>query len=94
MVDDVFDLLGKQARIDGIDDRAHTRHREIKLEMAVRVTSQRPDGRRLHDAKRAERVRKLTRAPMCVTIRVAMDLAGSQAGDDFGIAVICIRVAQ
>jgi hypothetical protein len=31
---------------------------------------------------------------MRITIRVAMDLAGCQAGDDFGIAVICIRVAQ
>src|ERR1022692_748206 len=94
MIDDVLDLLEKQPRIDGIDDRAHARYRKIQLEVPVRIPRQRSYARRSRDAERAEHIRQLARAPMRVSIGVAMNLSRSKPGDDCGIAVVRIRMAQ
>ena len=56
MVDDVLDLLRKQARIDGVQDAAAAGHAVVQLEMAIAVPGQRGDALAMTDAQRFKRV--------------------------------------
>src|SRR5579885_2833224 len=68
MIDDVDDLLGEEARIDGMADRAHAGDAIIDLEMAKAVPGKRADAVRLLDAQPNERIGELPRAGMGVAI--------------------------
>ena len=51
VVDDVGDLVGEQARIDGVTDRADAGDAVVQLEMAVVVPGERRDALALADAE-------------------------------------------
>src|SRR5271155_868878 len=56
MVDDVDELLGKQARIDRMQDAAGAGHPIIKLEMSPRIPGKRGDAFAWADPKRGESI--------------------------------------
>ena len=57
---DIADHLGLQARVEGVQNRAHGRDGQICLEMLGVVPHQRRDPLVAVDAERAERVRELS----------------------------------
>src|SRR5437870_64235 len=70
MIDNVLDLLGKQARIDGVENGSHARHHEIHLEVAIRIPRERAYPGRWPDPQRRERIRQLPRSFMRVMVSV------------------------
>ena len=88
VIDDVDDLLGKEARVDRVADRAHAGNAVVQLEVAVAVPGQRADAVADLDAQREQRLGDLLRARVGVAIGVAMDRAFDGAGDDLGVAVV------
>src|SRR5262249_1960284 len=55
VVRDVNDLLGEQANVERVQDRAHRRHGEVGLEMLLRVPRERRDPIAALDAETHER---------------------------------------
>jgi hypothetical protein len=95
VVGDVGDLLGEQARVDGVADRGHARDGVVELEMPVGVPGQGADPVFGLDAKRQQRTRQLRRErAMRIGIGVAVRAADRQAGYDFRIAVVLAGVLQ
>ena len=94
MIDDVADLLGEQARIDGVTHGAAARGGVVDLEMAEAVPGQRADAIRRPHPERAERVGELARAPVCVPVGVAVDAALDHARDDLGVPVVALGVTD
>ena len=92
VVDDVDELLGEQARIDGVQDGAHARHAVVELEMPVAVPRHGADAIARVDAERGERVGDPLRARLGVTIGVAVNRSFDRARHDLGVAVIQRRV--
>ena len=94
MIEDVADLLGKQARVDRVHHGAAPRHRVVQLEVPEAVPRQRRDAIAHCHAQPAQRLRELARAQFGVRVRVAMNAAFDGARNDFGVAVIARRVRQ
>ena len=94
MIDDVSELVGKQARIDGVDHRARAGHRVIELEVAIAVPRERADAiARLH-AQARQCAGEAARADVGGAIGVTVDRAFDGARHDLGVAVVAIRVAD
>ena len=94
VVDDVDDLLGEQARVDGMAHRTHAGHRVVDLEMAEPVPGQGADTIRRPHAERGQGVGQLTRALVGLGIRVSVYATFDQARHDFGVAVEAVRMAD
>ena len=90
--DDVGDLIGVQARVDGVADRADARDAVVDLQMAVGVPGQRADPLAVAHAQPAQRVRELGRALAGSAIRRAVDRPLDAARDDLHVAVEAGRV--
>ena len=94
MIDNVLDLLGKQARIDGVENGSHARHREIHLEVAIRIPRERAYPGRWPDPQRRERIRQLPRSFMRVMVSVTMELSRGGSRDDLRVAVVGVSMAN
>ena len=92
MVDDVDDLLGEKARIDGMGYGAHAGHRVIGLQVAEAVPGQGGDPVVHPDAQGSQRVRQLAGAAVRVAVGVAVNAAFHHPGNDFSVAVVAVRV--
>jgi hypothetical protein len=94
VVGDVGNLLGEQARIDGVADRGHARDGEIDLEMAMGVPGQRADAVLGLDTERLQHPHQLARAAVGILVGIAVGAPDRQAGNDLGVAVVFCRVHQ
>ncbi len=91
VVDDVGDLVGEQARIDGVAHRARARHAIVDLQVPVAVPGQRADALAGLHAERGQRIRQLLGAIAHGRVRGAMELtpiALHAARHDFGRTVV------
>ena len=92
VVDDVGDLLGEQARVDGVAHRpACRRWRSRSRSDGSRSRPACRRGRSLAPRGR-QRVGELARAAMRVAVGVAVDAAFDHARHDLGVAVVALRV--
>ena len=92
MVDDVRNLLGEQARVDGMAHRTDPGYRVVGFEVTEAVPGQGAYAVGDAHAQRLQRVRELARAAMGLSIVVAVEAAFDHARDDLGSAVIAVRV--
>jgi hypothetical protein len=92
VIDDVADLLGKQARVHGVADGTHTGHRVVRFEVAKAVPRQRADAIVHLDAEALQCICELTGAPMRLRVRIAMNAALDHPRYDLGVAVPALRV--
>ena len=93
MVGDVDDLLGEQPGIDRMRHGANTRRRVIGLEMPEAVPRHGGNPVVHFYAEGGQCIGELAGAAVSFAVGVAMDGAAfHQAGYDFGIAVVAIRV--
>ena len=88
VVDDVGDIVRRQARIDGVADRAYAGNAVIKFEMAVAVHGQRGDAVAEADAQLPQRSHQLSRAQLQRPVVRARDAAVIAARHHFGVAVV------
>ena len=88
VIDDVDDLLGEQARVDGVADRTHAGDAVIQLEMPVAVPGQGADAVARLDAQRRERLRHLLRPHPGISVGIAVEAAFQGPRYDFSVAVI------
>ena len=87
MVDDIGDLIGEQARIDGVADGAHAGNGEIQFEMPVGVPGQSRHPIAVNHAEGRQGMRQLADSIVGVRIGVAVDRPLHRAGHDFRGAV-------
>jgi hypothetical protein len=93
VVGDVADLVGKKARVDGVNDGARTGSRVVDLEVPEAVPGERADAVVHPHAQRLQRLGELARARVRVAEGVPMDRAVLDGlGDYFRIAVVPVRV--
>ena len=90
------DLIGREARIDGVDDRADAGNGIVKLQMPVRIPGDRGDTvARLHFQRPGQHVGKAFGPRMAVLPAIAVDLPRiGQAADDFAAPVIVGRMLE
>jgi hypothetical protein len=91
MVGDPGDLVGRQARIDGVHHAAAAGDAEIELEMAVAVPGQRGHAVAERQAQAVQGIGDLARARGGVGVGVAVHVAFDAARDDLGVAVVARR---
>lgn len=82
VVDDVVDLLGKQARIDGVQHRADAGYSEVELHVTMGVPGERRDAIARPDAQFDQRLCELCRARPQGSIIAAMDRPLAGLADD------------
>src|SRR6185312_3943200 len=90
VIDDEHNLIVKEARIDGVADRAHARDGVIEFEMAVAVPGERCDAVALSDAEPGQRMSELFRPGMRLADGITVRWPVAAAADDFGRAVMAI----
>ena len=72
VVDDVFDLLREQPRVDRVQYGAHAGDRVVKLQVPVVVPGERADTVAGSDPRRLQRIGQLSRSAKDVPVRAAM----------------------
>ena len=92
MIDDIDDLIGKQARIDRVQDGADTGRGIEHLEMPDGVPRQRADTVALDDAEALQCKRHAFRAVVHLRIIGAQQIAFDLAADDFRVAMPVRRI--
>ena len=90
VVDDPGDLVGVQARVDGVQHAARARDAVEELQVAVAIPGQR--GHPLGECQLigVERVGHAARAPCDVDPSAAVDIALNAARDDFGFTMVAL----
>ena len=91
VVGDVGHMLGREARVQGVQHGAEAGDAEIELEMAVGVPGNGADPVAELDAQALQRLGQLLGAPGGVLVAVAMDRALDRARDDLDIGVVARR---
>ena len=86
MIDDVDQLRGMQPRIAGVQHHAAARHREINLEVPMRVAGNGADVAACVEAQGFERIRQASRAVRALGINISMEGPVRLARDDFHLA--------
>ncbi len=86
----VDDLLGRQAHVDRLQNRAEHRNREIAFLVAMAVPIHHGDDIAAVDAERLQNVRQLVHAPSELGVRVPAPVAA----DDLVAAAVVERRAQ
>ncbi len=86
MIDDVDQLREMQPRIAGVQHHAAARHREISLEVPMRVAGNGADAAACFEAQGFERIRQASRAGRALCIGVSMEGPLRLARDDFHLA--------
>ncbi len=94
VVDDVGDVVGMQAGIDGVADRSHPRRAVIDFQMPVAVPGQRAHPVARLDAERLQRPDQPAGTPFGVRPGIAVDVALDVLRDDFRRPVMACRVLQ
>ena len=94
MADDVGDVLGMQARVDGVADRSHPRRGVVDLKMPVAVPRERADPVLVPDPQALQHARKPARTVFDGSPGGAMDNAVVFARDDLAGAVVTRRMGQ
>ena len=94
VVDDVDELLGEQARVDGVADRAAPRNAVVQLQVAVGVPGQGPDSVAGLDAQLREGIGQLFGPLIRPGVVRAVPAAFGQPRHDFGGAVPAGGVAE
>jgi hypothetical protein len=72
VVDDVLDLLGEQARIDGMQHRAHTRNAVVQLHVTIAIPGQGGDTIPCSDTPRSQGIGQLPGAAVDIAIGATM----------------------
>ena len=94
MVRDVDDLVGKKARVDGVDHRAAAGHGVVDLEVPEAVPAERADAvGRLH-AQALQRVGEPLRPLVRFAVGIAMHGAFDRLRDDLGGAMVAVGMAD
>ena len=88
MVEDVHDLVGMQAGIDGVQHRSGAGHGVIELEVAVAVPGDRADPLARRDAETGERLRHAPGARGQVPERRAVNTTLDAPGDNLLFTVM------
>jgi len=88
VVGDPGDLLGVQARVDGVQHAARAAHTEVHLHVAVAVPGQRGHAVAELQAQPVERIGQAACALAQVLVGVAVDVALHAPRDDFGVAMV------
>ena len=92
VADDVDELVGEEARIERVTDRAHAGHAEVEFDVAMAVPRQGSDPIADTDAEPAERLGETLRALVGLAVAVAMDRTLARARDDLGVGVVVAGV--
>jgi hypothetical protein len=88
VVGDVGDLVGVQARVDGVQHRARARHRVVQLHVAVAVPGQRGHAVAHLDAQTRQRVGHAARTRGQFLVGGAVDVAFDPARHDLAFGVV------
>ena len=80
VVDDVGELVIRQAEIQSVQDAAGGGHGEVEFEVAMRVPAERADAVATLQAELREDVPEAVRAGVEIRVGVAMDVVGELAG--------------
>ena len=88
MVDDVLNLLRKQARIDRVRDRAHAGNGVIGFEVPVCVPGHGRHALARYNTQADQRLGQFLRADLGLPPIVAVYPLIQRAGDDFRVAMI------
>ena len=88
VIDDPDDLLGKQARIDGMIDRANSHDPVPRFEMAPGVPGERRDAITQPDAVAIEPLREAQRARAHLGVVRGVHMAFDRAGDDRSLGMV------
>ncbi len=92
VVDDVGDLLGEQARVDGMAYRSRARYAVVDLQVTIAIPGQRADTvARLH-AQRGDGLGQLARAQLAVAVGITVQIAFGPSRDDFRAAIVACGV--
>ncbi len=94
MIDDELDLFREQARIYGMDDRAHGGDGVINLQMPQGVGGQSGDPVSRDDAQAGQRIAQLPGAVENPRIGAAHNAAIGLARDDLAMPVKPVRMQQ
>jgi hypothetical protein len=94
VIDDVRELLVKQARVDRVNDCAHAGHGVVEFEVAIAVPRERADAIAASHAKSREGARELPRARVGGAVRIAMDRPLHGTRYDLGVAMEAIRMVD
>ena len=82
MAEHVEQLLGEQARVEGVADRAEAGHAEVDLDVAVGVPRERGDAVAGADAEGLQCIGEALRAGVDLRVVGAMDRPLDAAADD------------
>ncbi len=88
MAHDPGNLVGMQARVDGVQHPARTAHAKVHLHVAVAIPCQAGHAVAMRQAQRLDGIRQLLGAVRQRTVGVAVDIAFDAARDDFGVAMV------
>ena len=88
MVDDPHQLLGRQTRVQGVDDPPAARNAEIQLDVSVTVPGQGGEPVAELQTQPLDCCRDLARAQRGVAVRVTVGVAFDAARDDLGVVVV------
>ncbi len=88
MADDVDDVGGRKAGVDGVADRADAGDGVVELEVAVAVHGQRADAVAEFDAHLPQQAGKPAAAALDIRVGRAHDPAVVAAGDHLGVGVV------
>ena len=94
VVDDVDELLGKQANVERVQNGAESGHGEVELHMAVAVPRESRDSVTGFDAEFSERLHQLQRTRVEFAIGIAVQAAVGEARDDFLFGKVLLRAHQ
>jgi hypothetical protein len=72
MVDDIFEIGGREPQVESMQNRPHTRYCIVEFEVSVRVPAKTGDPIPWRDAKRSKGIGQLTRSPANLTIICAV----------------------
>ncbi len=95
MVDDVGDVLDREAGVDGVGDRAEAADGVVELDMAEGVPGQGGDTVARFDAETGQDAHELAGADFGLRVGLAVHIQRrGEAGEDFGGAVLAGGVAE
>ena len=95
VIDDVDELLGEKARVDGVNNGAHTRDAIVGLKMPMVVPGQRRNAVGHSDPGRLQRLGQLFGTLVDLFVGVADHAFAGHNGYNFGTAVdVCTDLDQ
>ncbi|MNT22939.1 hypothetical protein D3C72_1583410 [compost metagenome] len=94
MVDDVFEMLRRQPRVDRVQHGAKAHYREVQFEMAIGVGRQRRHHAAMPDTELLQGNRQAARALAKLAPVAAVDGAFDRARDDLDVRVEALRVLK